>query len=398
MKHSPKLMVIIFMVTVLVVGLAMIPAMAEAALKGKVAVVLDVGGRGDLSFNDMGYKGTDKAAADFGLKMVEIQSASASDYLPNVRNAARSNSFDLIIAVGFLLTDAVAAAAGEYPDQKFMIIDSVVKAPNVMSIVFKENEGSALVGALAAMVAAHYGYPNVGAVLGIEIPVLFHFEAGYRFGIDWGNKAYAQKKGTNPNTGLLYTYTGTFSDIAKGKEATKAMLAQKAGLVYNIAGPLGIGDLQAITEAIKAKGKEAGPPFMLGVDANQDWMGDGHRVLASMLKRVDNACYNAAEAVVKGTFKGGLVVMGLDVQGVAISKDPDLLSFMEFGIGAGKITAQDKTDIVSNWKNMRAQIPSWIWDAVADLEKQIISGKISVPNANTLEEMKAVRSKYPLTR
>ena len=398
MKHSPKSMGIIFTVLVLVVGMTMIPRTTQAALKGKIAMVLDVGGRGDLSFNDMGYKGTDKAAADFGLQMVEIQSASASDYLPNMRNAARSESFDLIIAVGFLLVDAVTAAAKEYPDQKFMIIDSVVEGPNVMSIVFKENEGSALLGALAAMAAAHYGYPYVGAVLGIEIPVLYHFEAGYRFGIDWGNKAYAQEKGTNPNTGLLYTYTGTFSDIAKGKEATKAMLAQKAGLVYNIAGPLGIGDLQAITEAVKAKGKEAGPPFMLGVDANQDWMGDGHRVLASMLKRVDNACYNAVAAVVKGTFKGGLVVMGLNVQGVGISKDPDLIDFMEFGIGAGKIAAADKTKIVSNWKNMRAQIPTWIWDAVADLEKQIISGKIPVPNASTLDEMKAVRSKYPLTR
>jgi len=366
--------------------------------KGSVGVVLDVGGRGDLSFNDMGFKGTDKAAADFGLKMVEIQSASAADYLPNVRNAARSGSLDLIISVGFLLTDAVKTVAGEYPNQKFMIIDSVVDAPNVMSIVFKEHEGSALVGALAAMVAAHYGYPNVGAVLGIEIPVLYHFEAGYRFGIDWGNKAYAQKTGTDPKTGLLYTYTGTFSDIAKGKGATEAMLAQGAGLVYNIAGPLGIGDLQAITEAIKAKGKKAGPPFMIGVDANQDWMGDGHRVLASMLKRVDNACYNAVEAVIKGTFKGGLVVMGLDVQGVAISKEPELLAFMEFGIGSGKIGEDDKAEIVANWKSMRAQIPSWIWDAVDDLEKQIISGQISVPNANTLDEMKAVRSKYPLTK
>ena len=385
-------------VAMLVVGLVMLPGAAQAALKGKVAVILDVGGRGDLSFNDMGFKGTDKAAKDFNLQMVEIQSASAADYLPNVRNAARSGSFDLIISVGFLLTDAVATASKEYPDQKFMIIDSVVDAPNVMSIIFKENEGSALVGALAAMVAAHYGYPYVGAVLGIEIPVLYHFEAGYRFGIDWGNKAYARKMGKDPGIGLLYTYTGTFSDIAKGKESTEAMLAQKAGLIYNIAGPLGIGDLQAITEAIKAKGKVAGPPFMIGVDANQDWMGDGHRVLASMLKRVDNACYNAVEAVVKGDFKGGLVIMGLDVQGVAMSKDPDLLAFMEFGIGAGKITAKDKTAIVSNWKTMRAQIPSWIWDAVADLEKQIISGRILVPNANTVEEMKAVRAKYPLMR
>jgi basic membrane protein A len=399
MKHSTqKLMVTIFMVGMLVVGLAMTPGMSQAALKGNVALVIDVGGRGDLSFNDMGYKGTEKAAADFDLKMVEIQSASAADYLPNIRNAARSRSFDLIIAVGFLLTDAVATVAGEYPDQKFMIIDSVVEAPNVMSIVFKENEGSALVGALAAMVAAHFGYPHVGAVLGIEIPVLYHFEAGYRFGIDWGNRAYAQKTGTDPRTGLLYTYTGTFSDIAKGKEATEAMLAQGAGLVYNIAGPLGIGDLQAITEAIKGKGKEAGPPFMIGVDANQDWMGDGHRVLASMLKRVDNACYNAIEAVVKGTFEASLIVMGLDVQGVAMSNEPELLTFMEFGIGAGKITEKDKADIISNWKNMRAQIPSWIWDAVADLEKQIISGKISVPTANTLADIKAIRSKFPLTR
>jgi basic membrane protein A len=394
MKRSSKLIVTIFTAAVLMVGLVMTPAMAQAALKGKVALLSDVGGRGDLSFNDMSFKGTDKAAADFGLEMVGIQSASAADYLPNVRNAARSRSFDLIISVGFLLTDAVATAAKEFPEQKFMIIDSVVEAPNVMSIVFKENEGSALVGALAALVAAYYGYPNVGAVLGIEIPVLFHFEAGYRFGIDWGNKMFAQKSGKDPQIGLLYTYTGTFSDIAKGKEASGAMLAQRAGLIYNVAGPLGIGDLQAITEAVKAKGKQAGPPFMIGVDANQDWMGDGHRVLASMLKRVDNACYNAVQAVVKGSFKPGLTVMGLDVQGVAMSRQ----TFMEFGIGAGKIGAADKTKIVANWKKMRAQIPAWIWEAIADLEKQIISGKISVPNANTLDEMKAVRSTYPLTK
>ena len=398
MKHRPKFIITIFLAAALMAGVVIAPTMAQAASKGKVALVSDVGGRGDLSFNDMSFLGTEKAAADFGLEMVGIQSATAADYLPNIRNAARSGSFDLIIAVGFLLTDATATAAKEFPEQKFMIIDSVIDSPNVMSIVFKENEGSALVGALAAMVAAHYKYPNVGAVLGIEIPVLFHFEAGYRFGIDWGNKKVAEQAGKDPQVGLLYTYTGTFSDIAKGKEATAAMLAQGAGLVYNVAGPLGIGDLQAITEAIKAKGKEAGPPFMIGVDANQDWMGDGHRVLASMLKRVDNACYNAVEAVVKGTFKPGITVMGLADQGVAMSGQTELLTFMEFGIGAGKITAADKSKIVENWKNMRGQLPAWIWDAIADLEKQIISGTISVPNANSLDEMKAVRSKFPLTK
>jgi basic membrane protein A len=398
MNHRTILRVSIFTVAMLLVGLVIVPGATHAALKGSVALITDVGGRGDLSFNDMGYVGAEKAIADFGLKLVEIQSATAADYLPNVRNAARSGRFDLVVAVGFLLTDAVATASKEYPKQKFMIIDSVVDAPNVMSIVFNENEGSALVGALGAMVAAHYGYPNVGAVLGIEIPVLYHFEAGYRFGIDWGNKAYAKQMGKNPDIKLLYTYTGTFDDIAKGKEATYAMLAQGAGLVYNIAGPLGIGDLQAITEAIKAKGKEAGPPFMIGVDANQDWMGDGHRVLASMLKRVDNASYTAVEAVVKDTFKGGLVVMGLDVQGVGMSREPELNAFMEFGINAGKIGEWDKDQIVANWKRMRGEIPSWIWQAVDDLEKQIVSGEISVPNANTLDEMKAVRAKYPLTK
>lgn len=398
MNRKFTLMVSILTVAMLLVFLVIVPGTAEAKLKGRVAVILDVGGRGDLSFNDMGFKGTDEAASDFGLKMTEIQSATASDYLPNVRNAARSKNFDLIIAVGFLLTDAVATVAPEFPDQKFMIIDSVVDSPNVMSIVFKENEGSALVGAVGAMVAAHYGYPNVGAVLGIEIPVLYHFEAGYRFGIDWGNKKYAEVTGKNPRVGLLWTYTGTFSDIAKGKEATAAMLAQGAGLVYNIAGPLGIGDLQAVTEAVKSAGKEAGPPFMIGVDANQDWMGDGHRVLISMLKRVDNACYNAVKAVVDDNFEGGLVIMGLDVQGVGMSKYPELLDFMDFGIGAGKITDQDKNEIISNWRTMRSKVPNWIWQAANDLERQIISGQIDVPTANTLAEMQAVRAKYPLTR
>jgi len=369
-----------------------------AALKGKVAVVLDVGGRGDLSFNDMGFKGTDEAAEDFGLKMVEIQSASAADYLPNMRTAARSGQFDLIIAVGFLLTDSVATTAKEFPKQKFMIIDSVVDSPNVMSVVFKENEGSALVGALSAMVAAYYGYPYVGSVLGIEIPVLYHFEAGYRFGIDWGNKRYREVQGRDPNIGFLYTYTGTFSDIAKGKEATEAMLAQGAGLVYNVAGPLGIGDLQAITEYLKRKDKEAGPPFMIGVDANQDWMGDGHRVLASMLKRVDNGCYNAVKAVVEGTFEGGVVVMGLKSNGVSMSRESDLETFMEFGIGAGEITGKDKSRIIRNWKEMRGKIPDWIWDAVDELKQDIISGRVTVPTANTLDEMKEIRAKYLLKR
>jgi len=376
-------------------GLFCLPLGAEG-LRGKVAVILDVGGRGDLSFNDMGFKGTYEAARDFGLEMIEVQSATAADYLPNVRNAARSGQYDLIICVGFLLADALATVAPEFPEQKFAIIDAVVDEPNVMSIIFAENEGSALVGALAGMVAAHYGYRYVGCVLGIEIPVLYHFEAGFRFGIAWGLERYKEITGKEANVGLLYTYTGTFSDIAKGKAATEAMLQQGAGLIYNVAGPLGIGDLEAITEYLHEQGKEAGPPFMIGVDANQDWMGDGHRVLASMMKRVDVGCYTAVKAVVEGTFKGGIYLMRLANRGVAISRYQDLLDFIEFGINAGAITPADKENIVKNWLEMRDAIPYFIWDAVSQLEMMIVSGEITVPTANTLEEMEAVRAQYPL--
>jgi len=376
-------------------GLFCLPLVAED-LKGKVAVILDVGGRGDLSFNDMGFKGTDEAARDFGLEMIEIQSATAADYLPNVRNAARSGQYDLIICVGFLLADALATVAPEFPEQKFAIIDAVVDEPNVMSILFAENEGSALVGALSGMVAAYYGYRYVGCVLGIEIPVLYHFEAGFRFGIAWGLKRYREITGEDANVGFLYTYTGTFSDIAKGKAASEAMLKQGAGLIYNVAGPLGIGDLEAITEALHEAGKEAGPPFMIGVDANQDWMGDGHRVLASMMKRVDVGCYTAVKSVVEGSFQGGIHLMRLSNRGVAISRYQDLLDFIEFGINAGAIAPSDKPVIIDHWLTMRDAIPYFIWDAVSQLELGIVSGEVVVPTANTLEEMEAVRAQYPL--
>ena len=148
--------------------------------------------------------------------MVEVQSATAADYSPNLRNLSRTGEYDLIIGVGFLFTDAMAEVAAEFPDQKFAIIDSVVVAPNVMSIVFRENEMSALIGALGGMAAAHHGWTAAGVVLGIEIPVLWHFEAGYRFGMDWGLKKYAEATGDAAAVNLLYTYTGSFSDIALG--------------------------------------------------------------------------------------------------------------------------------------------------------------------------------------
>ena len=372
------------------------PFMSTASAGAKIALVLDVGGRGDLSFNDMGFKGTDEAQANLGVEVVEIQSNSAADYLPNMQNAARSGKFDLIVAVGFLLADAMAEVADQFPDQKFAIIDVTwLGKPNLMEIGYEENKGSAIVGALSSMVAAHYGYDKIGVVLGIEIPVLYKFEAGYRYGMHWGNAKYAEKTGKQVNVGLLWTYTGTFSDIAKGKAATEAMLAQGAGIIYNVAGPLGIGDLEAITEHLEAKGKSAGPPFMIGVDANQDYLGDGHRVLASMMKRVDFGVYSAIESVVNGTFKGGVQILGPHNGGIAMSGKQDLADFIQFGIKGGAISASDSDQISSNWTTMRDEIPGWIWDAVAELQAQISDGSAEVPCGWCPDTIGEIRAKYP---
>jgi basic membrane protein A len=371
---------------VLVLGISIL-----GLAQGKVAVVLDVGGRGDLSFNDMGFVGTDKAAADFGYQMVEVQNASGADYLPNLRNLARTGDYEIIICVGFLLGDALAEVAPEYPNQKFAIIDvGYITGPNIMNIVFRENEMSALVGALAAMVADEHGYSNAGIVLGIEIPVLYHFEAGFRFGMDWANKK------VGANTGLLYTYTGTFSDIALGKAATEAMLAQGAVGVYNVAGPLGVGDHEAIAEAHQNAGTTYGAPYYFGVDANQDWIGNGFHGLASGMKRVDNACYMAVEAVYDGTFTAGVVSLGLAEGGVAISKLSDLADFIEFGINAGSVDPDDFYAIVANWASNRATVPAYIWDAIDELEAGILAGLIVVPTADTGPEMSDVRELFTL--
>ena len=372
------------------------PFMSTASAGAKIALVLDVGGRGDLSFNDMGFKGTDEAQANLGVEVVEIQSNSAADYLPNLQNAARSGKFDLIVAVGFLLSDAMAEVADQFPDQKFAIIDVTwLSKPNLMEIGYEENKGSAIVGALSSMVAAHYGYDKIGVVLGIEIPVLYKFEAGYRYGMHWGNAKYAEKTGKESNVGLLWTYTGTFSDIAKGKAATEAMLAQGAGIIYNVAGPLGIGDLEAITEHLEAKGKSAGPPFMIGVDANQDYLGDGHRVLASMMKRVDFGVYSAIESVVNGTFNGGVQILGPHNGGIAMSGKQDLADFIKFGVNGGAISASDSDQISSNWTAMRDEIPGWIWDAVAELQAQISDGSAEVPCGWCPDTIGEIRAKYP---
>lgn len=366
------------------------------ALTGKIAVVLG-GGRGDLSFNDMGFKGASDAAQQFELEMVTVQSTSAADFLPNLRSLARTEEFDVIISFGSLLADAIEQVSNEFPGQRFVTVGGVVPdRENVMAVLFRENEMSALVGALAGMAAAYHGYSYAGIVLGIEIPVLYHFEAGYRFGMDWGLKRYSEVTGEPSDVGLLYTYTGTFQDIAVGKAASEAMLAQGAASIYNVAGALGLGDLEAIAEYHETAGTVFGPPYYFGVDANQDYLGGGFHGLASGVKRIDVAAYRAVESVVNGTFQGGITSLGLAEGGVGISDLDDLVEFIDFGVTGGAIPPDAFYSTVANWAQNRSTVPAWIWQAIDELEGGILDGTVTVPTADNRDEMEALRVLYEL--
>ncbi len=395
---------------VLVLSLAVVLGLSLLGFAaGKIAVILDVGGRGDQSFNDMAFAGAERARAEFGVEITTVASSSENDYLPNVRNTSRAGDYDLIIATGFLLTGALNEVAPEFPNQNYAIVDVAAgpppwntQGPNIMNLVFHENEQSALIGALGAMTAAFYGYANFGAVFGIPGSVLYHFEAGLRYGIDWGNKKWAALYGTNPGVGLIYNYIMSFSDEELGETTSTAMLAQGAVGVYNIAGPVGFGDHRAIVNAHVQAGTQYGPPYYFGVDANQDYFS---HTLASGMKRVDIAVYEAIKAVVNGTFRAdvaagaaageaGGYVGTLINGGVKLSMSKDLLDFMAFGIAAG--APINEYQVMRDWGTERYNLPQAIWDAIAELEAGILDGSIAVPTANTDSDMAAVRAQYTL--
>jgi len=360
------------------------PATKTAAkAKGAICVVYDIGGRGDLSFNDMAYLGAKKASKDFGLKLIEVQSRSEQDYLPNLRTLARQKKCTVIIAVGFLMTDAVKKVAPEFPNQLFAIVDGYIPdKPNVLSILFKEHEGSALAGALAAM-TAHYlidkgmDYKAVGVVLGMEIPPLYKFEAGYYWGIRYGEKLYEQHTGKKVKPlKILYTYTGSFNDPAKGKQATEAQLAQGAAVVYNVAGATGLGIFDAVEEFAKREGRTMGPPFAIGVDSDQDWIKPGF-ILASMMKRVDVGVYKAVQRALeykegKISKYGGILLLGLKEGGVGLSRLEDLETFIKLAEESGKLKPEEAKKIYNIVKDMREKIPKWIWDETYNLAKTLI--------------------------
>jgi len=391
-----------------------------AGSKMKIAVVSDIGGRGDLSFNDMAFKGGEDAGRDFGVKMVELISKVEADYVPNLTVAAEDPDVQLIVGVGYLLSDALAEVARKYPDKNFAGIDTFAQfivmdkypdeypLPNLIDFVYEEHKGSALVGALGALLAAAYDKPHIGGVFGIEIPVLWKFEIGYKWGARWATEwlkeNYPEEAFDYTKDFVLWTYTGTFSDITKGYEAAKPMYAKDAVTVYNIAGPLGLGINQAVAEIAEEKGLEMGPPFWTGVDADQDYINPGF-VIASMMKRVDWGVYYATKLVTTGTFRdlvqetNGNIVLGIGtrtagelMEGISVSTLDDLAEFIEMAVRAEELTGKKvltmpPADIYAKVKAMREAQPAWVWEGMAELARQIRAGEVEVPMVMTEEEI-----------
>ena len=383
-----------------VLSLVLVMGFSMAAFAGKIGIVLDTGGLGDLSFNDAAYAGVTQAVADFGFDgIVFIESNTAADYLPNLRSQAQRDDIDLIIGVGWLLTEAIELVATEYPDKNFANVDGwVPDAPNVRGFMFREGDGSAIIGALAAFQALEEGFDKVGVIFGYEGPVMYHFEAGYRLGIDWALRKYQQVKGivAKPELTLLFPYSNSFSDPAIGSQIMTSQIAEGVVGSYNVSGGVGIGMMQAVAVAHVNAGTTFGPPYYFGVDMNQDWWELGQYCPMSMLKRVDSATYEACKMIAEGTWEAGRSLLGIAELGVYVSDAADLARELDVQIVQGGIDAADKDTILANWTANRADISSWIWDALEELEASIIDGSYVIPFADTLTEIEAVRAQYPL--
>lgn len=303
----------------------MASAFTASAADFQPGIIYDLGGKFDKSFNEGVYNGAEKFKKEFNVEYRGFEIANDSQREQAMRNFAR-RGVDPILAVGFSQAAAVEKVAKEFPKVRFAIIDMVVDLPNVQSIVFKEHEGSFLVGMLAAM-SAKSG--KVGFVGGMDIPLIRKFACGYVGGV----------KHVDPNMEVFQNMTGStgaaWSDPVKGGELAKSQFDRGADVVYHAAGGTGIGVLQAAADAGK---------LGIGVDSNQNHLHPGS-VLTSMLKRVDVAAYNTFKSAMDGTWKPGITVLGLKENGVGWALDENNAKLISDEMKAAVKTASD--DIIS---------------------------------------------------
>lgn len=310
------------------------------ATKAKVGLVFDVGGLGDKSFNDSAYAGLQRAQRELGVEGEYREPGEGAHREAHLRNFAKGDA-DLILGIGFLFTDEITNMANDFPKKKFACVDYTVgeqEIPeNLAALNFREEEGSFLVGALAALKSKS---GKIGFVGGVESPLIKKFEAGYTQGA----------KHVNPKIEVKAVYAGVsdtaFRDPQKGKELASSLYDAGVDIIYHASGSTGLGVFKAAVERKK---------FAIGVDRDQtDDAGAPGVVLTSMVKNTDQAVFEVIREVAEGRFKGGVHQLGLKEGGV---------------------------DYVYNDKN-KDLIGEAVRTKVEDLKKQIISGQIKVTSAH----------------
>ena len=291
----------------------------------KPAVIYDMGGKFDKSFNEGVWNGVQKFTAESGVEVMEFEVTNETQREQAMRRMAERGA-TVILGVGFAQADAISKVAAEYPDRQFSIIDvGWLDAPNLRQYVFKEHEGSYIVGVAAAKASKTN---KVGFIGGMDIPLIRKFACGYVGGVksvSGGAEVYQNMTGSTPSA---------WNDPAKGAELTQSQIDRGADVVYHAAGGTGGGVIQAAADAGK---------LAIGVDSNQNGMAPGS-VLTSMLKRVDVAAYETFRDAKAGKFTSGIVTLGLAEGGVDWALDDNNASLVSADMKAAVEKA--KADII----------------------------------------------------
>jgi basic membrane protein A len=327
---------------------------ADDRSKVRVGIVFDIGGKDDRSFNAAAWAGakcaetgnwpdgTSCGKAPLGIVLRDIEPGNPTSIEPAMR-AFAEREYDLIIGIGFAQTPIIESVAKDYPNIRFAVVDGVSNLPNVASLVFKEHEGSYLVGMLAAR-ASKTG--TIGFLGGMDIGLIHRFKEGYEEGA----------RAVNPNIRVIPNYVGVtdaaWNNPGKGKELALAQIGKGADVIFTAAGNSGLGAFDAVEHMGKQNGRAT--HLVIGVDSNQNMVKPGF-VLTSMVKRVDNAVYDIIKDVVDKQFQTGFHVYGLDKDGVGYSLD------------------EHNKDLVTPEMLQQAE----------EAKKKIISGEIKVTDAMT---------------
>ena len=317
MKHRILLTLLLFVAAGMLVSSC--TQRTEARREGckiRVGIVFDIGGKNDRSFNAAAWEGVKRAQKDLDICLYDVEPGNPTSIEPAMRAFAEKN-FDLIFGVGFAQGPIMQRVANDYPNIKFAIVDGVIfeadgKTPkkNVASLVFREHEGSYLVGMIAASKSKT---GTLGFLGGMDIPLIHRFEKGYEEGA----------RSINPNIKIIDNYVGVtdgaWNNPGKGKELSLAQIEKGADVIFTAAGNSGLGAFDAVEQYGKNTQDEANK-FVIGVDSNQNGVKPGF-VLTSMVKRVDNAVYDVVKEVLDSKFEGGFHNFGLDKDGVAYAMD-----------------------------------------------------------------------------